>query len=59
MVERLNEQFAEQQAAVGLTGTGSVVEIYTTNDGSTWTLVLTRPDGTSRVILAGETWIER
>jgi len=59
LVEQLGAQYAETQAAVGVTDTGGVIEVFTTGDGSTWTLVLTKPDGTSRVIAAGETWIKR
>lgn len=59
LVEQLDSQYAEAQAAVGVTDEGGVVEVFTTDDGSTWTLVLTRPDGTSRIVAAGETWIKR
>ncbi len=59
VVEQLDTRYAEKQAAVGVTDEGGVIEVFTTNDGSTWTLVLTKTDGTSRVIAAGETWIKR
>lgn len=59
LVEQLGAQYAETQAAVGVTDEGGVVEVFTTEDGSTWTLVLTTPDGISRFIAAGETWIKR
>ncbi len=59
VVEQLDARYSETQAAVGVTDTGGVIEVFTTGDGSTWTLVLTKPDGTSRVIAAGETWIKR
>jgi hypothetical protein len=59
LVEQLGAQYAEAQAAVGVTDAGGVLEVFTTSDGSTWTLVLTNPDGTSRIIAAGETWIKR
>ena len=54
VVEQLSVQYAEAQAAAG-----GVIEIFSTKDGSTWTLVLTKPDGTSTVVSAGETWIKR
>lgn len=59
LVEQLDAQYAEAQAAVGITDEGGVVEVFTTDDGATWTLVLTKPDGTSRIVAAGETWIKR
>ena len=59
VVEQLGARYAEAQAAVGVTADGGVIEVFTTDSGSTWTLVLTRPDGTSRIIAAGESWINR
>ena len=59
VVEQLGAQYAEAQAAVGVTGEGGVIEIFATDDGSPWTLVLTKPDGTSTIVAAGETWIKR
>ncbi len=59
VVEQLDAQYAEAQTAVGVTQSGGVVEVFASKDGSTWTLVLTKPDGTSRVIAAGETWVRR
>ena len=59
VVEQLGAQYAETQAAVGLTNAGGVIEVFTSGNGATWTLVLTQPGGTSQVIAAGETWIKR
>ncbi|MDA0342345.1 MAG: hypothetical protein O3B74_12195 [Proteobacteria bacterium] len=59
LVEQLGAQYAESQTAVGVTGKGEVLEVFATGDGSTWTLVLTAPDGTSRIVAAGQTWIKR
>jgi len=59
VVEQLDAQYAETQVAVGVTREGGVIEVFATHDGSTWTLVLTKPDGTSRVVTAGQTWIKR
>ncbi len=59
VVDQLGARYAEVQKAVGVTDDGGVIEVFATDDGSTWTLVLTKPDGTSRVIAAGEIWIKR
>ena len=59
VVEQLGAQYAETQTAIGLTDEGGVIEVFSSGDGATWTLVLTRTDGTSRVVAAGETWIKR
>jgi len=59
VVEQLGAQYSETQTAIGVTDGGGVIEVFATGDGSTWTLVLTKPDGTSRVLAAGETWLKR
>ena len=41
---------------MGLASNGGVVELFTASDGATWTLVLTMPNGLSRLVAAGESW---
>ncbi len=57
IVKQLGDAYAEEPVAIGLTGNGSVIELFTTGDGSTWTIVITSPDGLSRVVAAGESWM--
>ncbi len=57
IVKQLGNAYAEAPVAIGLTGNGSVIELFTTGDGSTWTIVITSPDGLSRVVAAGESWM--
>jgi len=40
---------------MGVSTNGSLVELYTSENG-TWTLMLTRPDGVSCLIAAGQNW---
>lgn len=56
LVRSLADQYKESPREVGLTGDGNVVELTTTSDGRTWTLLITRSDGTSCIIAAGEAW---
>lgn len=56
LMSSLSREYAEAPKAVGLANNGSVVELLTTRDGRTWTLLMTRPDGTSCVVAAGEAW---
>ena len=57
VVERLAGDYAETPVAVGLASTGAVVEVFTSGDGSTWTIIVTRPEGTSCLVAAGEAWM--
>lgn len=52
----LSREYSEAPKAVGLANNGNVVELLTSRDGRTWTLLMTRPDGTSCVVAAGEAW---
>lgn len=56
LLTSLSREYAEAPKELGLANNGSVVELLTTRDGKTWTLLMTRPDGTSCVIAAGEAW---
>ncbi len=52
----LAHKYKEAPVAVGVTSSGSLVEILTTNDGETWTIILSTPNGTSCLVAAGEGW---
>lgn len=55
IVTRLETGYEEKAAAIGLSGNGGVVELYTSDKGS-WTLLITQPGGVSCLIAAGESW---
>ena len=40
----------------GLASNGKLVEVFSSDDGSTWTIVLTAPGGVSCIIAAGKYW---
>ena len=41
---------------MGLSNNGGVVEILTSPEGDTWTIIITMPNGLSFLIAAGENW---
>lgn len=51
----LDQNFDEKREAIGITGSGQLLEIYTSRNGS-WTIVLSTPQGTSCIVGAGESW---
>lgn len=59
VVEELQKQYTEIPRALGVAADGSVLELFATPDGTTWTLVVTLPNGMSRVVASGESWIDR
>jgi hypothetical protein len=58
IVDYLGQTYDEAPVAGGIASNGSVLEVFTSPDGNSWTIVLTSPDGTSQVMAAGETWLE-
>jgi hypothetical protein len=56
VLKQLAKQYHEAPVAVGLINVGALVEVLTSQDGSTWTILVDRPDGTSCLFAAGEGW---
>ncbi len=59
MDHSLGQRLAEMSIARGRSATGRMVGIYATDDGATWTMVVTTPEGESCVVASGEAWAER
>jgi len=56
MVKILDERYGEASMAFGIAGNGVLIELFTTPDGTTWTMVLTFPNGRSVVVATGQDW---
>jgi hypothetical protein len=54
--QRLKIKFREELSAVATNQYGWLVELYTSADGKSWTLVATRPNGPSCVFAIGQDW---
>ena len=52
----LARQYQEVPVAGGVTSAGGLVEVLTTGDGNTWTIIVTTPQGVSCLVAAGEGW---
>ena len=58
VVKVLGDRYAEESVGLGIAQNGGVIELFTSKDGATWTIVLTMPNGLSRVIAIGESWMQ-
>ena len=56
VTKKLDKVYSEGPIGIGLASNGGVIEMFSTSDGSTWTIVMTMPDGKSCVMASGETW---
>jgi len=52
----LAEKYKEAPVALGVTNNGGLVEVLSTNEGTTWSIIVTAPDGKSCLVAAGEGW---
>ena len=59
VIKALGDKFHETQAATALTSAGTLLEVLTASDGSTWTIIVSRPDGLSCVVAAGQNWQDK
>lgn len=55
IISKLSKDFKEAPMAVGMVDQTNVLEIFVSDVG-TWTILATRPDGTSCIVSAGEGW---
>ncbi len=56
VISLLASKYKEAPVAVGVTNTGGLVEVLSTGDGNTWTIIVTTPQGMSCLVAAGEGW---
>jgi hypothetical protein len=55
-VDQLRDQFHETSKSQAITSAGTLLEVFRTEDGSTWTIVVTTPQGVSCIVANGENW---
>ena len=56
LVEHLAQKYREQPTSMGLQSDGHVLEVFSSRDSGTWTILVSRPDGISCIAIAGEGW---
>jgi hypothetical protein len=59
VIAELSQKFEEAPVAIGLASNGSLVEVLTSRDGTTWTIIQTAPTGIACLVAAGEGWQPR
>ncbi len=56
VANHLKRKYQEAPVALGLSNDGGLVELFTTRNGETWTLMITYPWGLACLLQAGENW---
>ena len=56
LVAKLEQSYAEVPVSAGLGQDGNLVSVFASAATGSWTMVMTRPEGTSCVVAVGEAW---
>lgn len=56
VIDVLRQKYKEQPVAMGVTNNGGLVEVLATGNGTTWSIIVTTPQGMSCLVAAGENW---
>ena len=56
VLKQLSVRYSEAPSAMGLSSTGSMLEVLTSPAGNSWTIITTLPNGMSCFVVAGENW---
>jgi len=56
VIGHLAKKYQEAPVAIGVTSSGGLVEVLSTGDGNTWTIIVSNPNGVSCLLAAGEGW---
>ncbi|MGB8275044.1 MAG: hypothetical protein WCF16_07205 [Alphaproteobacteria bacterium] len=56
VLSHLSKKYAETPVALGVAENGGVIELLTSAQGNTWTIIVTMPNGKSCMVAAGEGW---
>jgi hypothetical protein len=56
VLDRLSSKYQEHPVSIGVTSTGSLLEVLASADGTTWTIIVTVPGGPTCLVSSGEGW---
>lgn len=56
VIAELGKKYKEAPVAIGLASNGNLLEVLTSADGATWTIIQTSPAGIACLVAAGEGW---
>ena len=59
IIDWLAAKYKEEPVATGISSKGALLEVLSSQDGDTWTILLTAPNGTTCVVDTGQSWQPR
>jgi hypothetical protein len=52
----LSSKYSEKPIAMGIAANGGLIEVLSSLEGTTFTIILTMPEGETCMVAAGESW---
>ncbi len=56
ITKRLGNKYFEHPVATGVANNGGLLEVLSSKDGSTWSIIVTMPDGKACMFAVGQHW---
>ena len=56
VIGHLADKYREAPVAIGVTNSGDLVEVLSSDDGQTWTIIVSTPNGVTCLLATGEGW---
>jgi hypothetical protein len=57
IAKQLSNKYDEAPVAIGLQSNGNLLQVYSSEEKNTWTVVSTTPTGVTCIIAAGKRWV--
>ena len=56
VLDYLSSKYSEKPIAMGIAANGGLIEVLTSKEGTTFTIIVTMPEGDTCMVAAGEAW---
>lgn len=56
VLKYLSAKYSEKPIAMGVAASGGLIEVLTSKEGSTFTIIVTTPEGDTCMVAAGQSW---
>ena len=56
VLDYLSAKYSEKPIAMGIAANGGLIEVLTSTEGTTFTIIVTMPEGETCMVAAGESW---
>lgn len=56
VLDYLSAKYSEKPIAMGVAANGGLIEVLSSLEGSTFTIIVTMPEGETCMVAAGESW---